>query len=225
MDRAHYARFAKKPTPPPPAQRLASYEHPYTLEHHRAYSDGLLPPPNLPTTASQSFSADPQSSLFSGPGPAFDNPFSLDHTDWSSFPGSSAHQSDLPFLPISPNTLLHPVAGEIESSNGSPAGPWPWSSSGWDMPDPTNQFAFSAGGWDPGPSTNQSGSTGPPVDRPSTSEGIRSGSISGTGQGHLTGKARDKAVQQAAVRGVQRLEEVLEWSTMMRILHAYHAHL
>jgi hypothetical protein len=221
MDSSHRGRFAKKPTPPPaPAQRVASYEHPYTLEHHRAYSDGLLPPPNHPST-SQSFSADAQSGLFAGSTPVFDNPFGLDHTDWSSFPGSSARGGDLPFLPISPNTLLHPVAGEIESSDGSPAGPWPWSSSGWDMPDPTNQFAFSAGGWDPGPSTNHSGSTGPPIERPSTAEGIRSA----PGPGRISSKARDKAAQQAATKGVQRLEEVLEWSTMMRILHAYHAHL
>jgi len=123
--------------------------------------------------------------------------------------GASSRNIDLPFLPISPSTLLHPMPGEIESSDGSPAGPWPWSNNGgWDVPDNNGQFAFSVGGWDPGP--------GGVVE--SRADRLRSSEMS-------TASSSKQAKKVISNRGIQRLEEVLEWSTMMRILHAYHAHL
>lgn len=189
----------------------SSYSHPYTLEHHRTYSDNQVPEPvTYPTTSSHSHSQ--SNAAFPDP-PSFENPFAMDPhwTDPSYAIGASSRTVDLPFLPISPSTLLHPMPGEIESSDGSPAGPWPWSNSGgWDVPDSNGQFAFSVGGWDPGP--------GGPVE--SHADRLRSSEMSGP-----SGPGRHGKKNIISNRGIQRLEEVLEWSTMMRILHAYHAHL
>jgi hypothetical protein len=191
--------------------RSSSYAHPYRIEHHRAYSDNQPEPVSFPTTSSQSHTQSQSHAVFPDP-PSFENPFSMDPhwSDPSYMVGTSSRNVDLPFLPISPSTLLHPMPGEIESTDGSPAGPWPWNNSGgWDVPDNNGHFAFSVGGWDPGP--------GGPVDL--QADRLRSSDASGPS---VSGKLGQKVVSN---RGIQRLEEVLEWSTMMRILHAYHAHL
>lgn len=107
----------------------------------------------------------------------------------------SSHDNgvDLSWLPISPNSLLHPQPGEADStSEGSPMGRWLHNTmqvNEWE------QALF-------GPL--------PPSDPPSASG---SGSASRADQipVHPTRKSR--------------VEDIVAWSVVMKILHAYHAHL
>jgi hypothetical protein len=98
---------------------------------------------------------------------------------------------DLSWLPISPNSLLHPQPGEADSaSEGSPMGRWLHNTmqvNEWE------QALF-------GPL--------PPSDPPSASG---SGTTSNQIPVHPTRKSR--------------VEDIVAWSVIMKILHAYHAHL
>jgi hypothetical protein len=98
---------------------------------------------------------------------------------------------DLSWLPISPNSLLHPQPGEADStSEGSPMGRWLHNTmqvNEWE------QALF-------GPL--------PPSDPPSASG---SGTAPNQVPVHPTRKSR--------------VEDIVAWSVVMKILHAYHAHL
>lgn len=98
---------------------------------------------------------------------------------------------ELPWLPISPNSLLHPQPGEVDSaSEGSPMGRWLHNSMAvneWE------QALF-------GPL--------PTSDPPSAG-----GSSSRQDQVPIPGNKRS------------RVEDIVAWSVIMKILHAYHAHL
>lgn len=98
---------------------------------------------------------------------------------------------DLSWLPISPNSLLHPQPGEADSaSEGSPMGRWLHNTmqvNEWE------QALF-------GPL--------PPSDPPSASG---SGTTANQVPVHPTRKSR--------------VEDIVAWSVIMKILHAYHAHL
>lgn len=102
---------------------------------------------------------------------------------------------DLPWLPISPNSLLHPQPGEVDSaSEGSPMGRWLHNTMAvneWE------QALF-------GPL--------PPSDPPSAG-----------------GSSSNRPDQAAPVPGMptkkSRVEDIVAWSVIMKILHAYHAHL
>lgn len=103
---------------------------------------------------------------------------------------------DLPWLPISPNSLLHPAPGDPDSSSDdSPLDWWTWG---------TND---GLGDWanPPGPSTEVDGDIlAPPLTLVTSNPGRR------------ISVHPPKAL---------RIEDVLPWSTLMKILQSYRAHL
>lgn len=100
---------------------------------------------------------------------------------------------DLSWLPISPNSLLHPQPGEADSaSEGSPMGRWLHNTM------QVNEWEHALFG------------PLPPSDPPSASG-------SGTA-------SRPEHVPQHLSRK-SRVEDIVAWSVIMKILHAYHAHL
>lgn len=200
--------FAKKPSPSRQTSDLVpplhppAFAHPYPMDEHR-YADSLFAIPHnqpihtaplplpLPTDTSSIFGSHPN---------PFEDPFSIDSA-WTHGVDPIITRQDLPFLPMSPTTLLHPMPGEHESTDGSPADVWPWNMSGWDMPAPNHATSSSGNGWD---------------GRGSASHGVELELLD------VKGKAPAKIKPD---RGVRHTEEVVEWGTLMRILHAYHAHL
>lgn len=98
---------------------------------------------------------------------------------------------ELPWLPISPNSLLHPQPGEADSaSEGSPMGRWLH-----------NTMAVNE--W-------EQALFGPlPHSDPPSAGGSSS---------------RPEAANMAAPKK-SRVEDIIAWSVIMKILHAYHAHL
>lgn len=134
---------------------------------------------------------------------------------------TSGRSLDLPFLPISPNSLMHPMPGEMESSDGSPAGLWPWNSSnsGWDARDALDARPSSS--WH----HNQPAGFDSAFTSQSTSEHARQSSIAPPGSDRGMKRPHSQQQSGAPVTRTVRVEDVLEWSVMMRILHAYHAHL
>jgi hypothetical protein len=100
---------------------------------------------------------------------------------------------DLSWLPISPNSLLHPQPGEADSaSEGSPMGRWLHNTM------QVNEWEHALFG------------PLPPSDPPSAS-----GSGPASRQEHLPQHLSRKL----------RVEDIVAWSVIMKILHAYHAHL
>ena len=139
----------------------------------------------------------------------FEDPF---HTDATWTHGSHQLKTvDLPFLPISPSTLMNPIPGDHESTEESPQGSFPWMSTPqWEHSD-NSALPLSggtAGGWESGATNSRAPSSGTGPHHKDPSNGVR---------GRFTKIPKD--------RGVRHVEEVIEWSAMMRILHAYHAHL
>ena len=204
----------------------------YSLEaHSRGYSDSSrigasYPESTLRQPSSTSFFS-PSIPFPSGVTPSttshpshFDLDSSWTQSDPLAHPNASTMRTlDVPFLPISPNTLLYPIPGEVESSDGSPAGtPWSWANAGssWDATD-GGGVGYSVGGWDPGPSAYSA--SGPSTGAPETP------SLRGMRRMGSDGQRSDRGRMRGGPSKPRRLEDVLEWSTMMRILHAYHAHL
>ena len=103
------------------------------------------------------------------------------------------NNSELSWLPISPNSLLHPQPGEADSaSEGSPMGRWLHNTM------QVNEWEHALFG------------PLPPSDPPSAS-----GSGSASRQDHIPQHLSRKS----------RVEDIVAWSVIMKILHAYHAHL
>lgn len=154
--------------------------------------------------------------------------------------GSNAFNSfglDLSWLPISPDSLLHPQPGDPESSSeDSPMGRWAWMSGIDDFWD----ASLGAGGV-PGAGGSAGNGGQLPTVMPDNA-GPQSGGSSEQSQPHSRSQPNHRRPsvhfdfgklapppEAHSLRRVEdkclRLEDVAPFSTITRILHAYHAHL
>lgn len=159
-----------------------------------------MPPPptrwsdhtQLPFGQSQSQSHSQSQGHGQGPSQSQSQSHSQYPYDFTSHTQHHEPSLELPWLPISPNSLMHPQPGEADSaSEGSPMGRWLHNTMAvneWE------QALF-------GPL--------PPSDPPSAS-----GSSSRPDMTHMAGPTKKS-----------RVEDIIAWSVIMKILHAYHAHL
>jgi hypothetical protein len=201
--------YARPPSPRPSAQAQV-FSMPFMPDHGHSFAESSFsgarshpqfpPPPKTDSPVFPEFDFNP-----------FEGPF-LNESSWATNTQQHLRQVDLPFLPISPSTLMHPVPGDHESTEESPQGSFPWMSTPhWDHGETTSAIAqttSSGGTWDAGPSTSHAHPAG-----------------TGPAGRDVTNGLKGKVVKPPRDRGVRHVEEVIEWSAMMRILHAYHAHL
>lgn len=193
--------FARKPTPPrDPVYNgfnipIVPPSHP---THHRSHSHG----------ATSSFPGPPSTSTFPMDLPRWDSTEQLQPV-MSTSPFGVGHpgfQIDPSWLPISPNSLLHPQPGEADSSSeDSPMGRWAWMAGMDDL-------------FDPGV-PSQPGSNGPIV--PPSEEPRHNSLPFDLSQFDPAAVNR----RMSTIVKCQRIEDIAPFSTITKILQAYHAHL